>query len=89
MMTVNDLAEWMQHQLDQDGCLYQEDVVDYLVKGKEENFLRENSDGNQVLTPSVLTAFRKLNADTVVWVKPGRYWRYRVREDEPGRDARG
>lgn len=88
-MTVNDLAKWMQHRLEKDGCLYQEDVVDYLVKSKEDNFLRENTDGNQVLTPAVLAAFRKLNADTVVWVKPDRYWRYRVREDEPGRDARG
>ena len=32
---------------------------------------------------------KKLTEENVVWVKPDRYWRYRVNEDEPGREARG
>lgn len=69
--------------------MYQEDVVDHILKSGHEELLIENADGNQVLGRAVLTAFRKLTPDNVVWVKPDRYWRFRVAEDEPGRDARG
>ena len=82
-------AEWMQAQIDREGCLYQDDVVDYLVKAGEEDLLRENADGNLVVGRPLLDAFRKLNAETVVWVKSDFYWRTRVAEDEPGREARG
>ncbi|TAL73914.1 MAG: hypothetical protein EPN56_02405 [Rhodanobacter sp.] len=82
-------AKWMQAQIDRDGCLYQDDVIDHLVKSSQEDLLRENADGNLVLGTALLNAFRKLNAETVVWVKPDFYWRTRVAEDEPGREARG
>nr|WP_218949029.1 hypothetical protein [Acinetobacter sp. YH12145] len=75
--------------LEKDECLYQEDVVDYLVKQNQMDFLKENQDGNLVLKLSVNSAFKKKTEETVVWVKPDRYWRYRVPEDEPGREARG
>jgi hypothetical protein len=54
-----------------------------------EQWLRENADGNLVLGTETLAAFLALSAETVVWVKPDRYWRFRVAEDEPGREARG
>jgi len=79
----------MVHKLKKDGCLYQDDVVDYLIKAKYESLLRENQDGNPVLKRDVLVAFRKLTEPDVVWVRPHRYWRIRVEEDEPGREARG
>jgi hypothetical protein len=88
-MKAPDVAKWMLGRLHEDGCLYQDDVVDHLVKSKSEDLLRENSQGNQVLARPVLTAFRKLTPDNVVWVRPNKYWRFRVREDEPGREARG
>lgn len=88
-MNATEIADWMQHQLEKDSCLYQEDVVDFLVKNAQESFLKENADGNLVLTPPVLNAFKKLNANTVVWVKTDLYWRFRVAEDEDGREARG
>lgn len=88
-MTPDNVAAWMLAQLERESCIYQDDVVDYLVKAKAEALLTENSDGNQVVGKSVLAAFRKLTETTVVWVKPERYWRWRVAEDEPGRDARG
>jgi len=89
---MTDLAtasRWMLSQLEKEDCLYQDDVVDYLVSNKAEHFCRENSDGNLVLGRELLDEFRKLTKVGVVWVKPDRYWRYRVAEDEPGRDARG
>lgn len=88
-MTPNTVAEWMLAQVEREGCIYQDDVVDHLVKAKQEDFLTENADGNQVVGKAVLTAFLKLTATTVVWVKPERYWRWRVAGDEPGREARG
>lgn len=89
MMDNESMAEWMLSQVKKDGCLYQDDAVDYLVKSKSESLLRENADGNLVLCKNLLAAFRKLTESDVVWVKPDRYWRFRVPEDEPSRDARG
>lgn len=88
-MDASEIADWMQDKLTKEDCLYQEDVVDYLVKLGREEFLVENSDGNLSLSKNVLAAFRKLNDESVVWVKSGKYWRFRVAEDEPSRDARG
>ena len=88
-MTPDTVAAWMLAQVEREGCLYQDDVVDYLVKAKQEDLLTENADGNQVVGRAVLAAFLKLTTTTVVWVKPERYWRWRVAEDEDGREARG
>ncbi len=88
-MELKDVIEWMLAYLEKDGCLYQEDVVDYLVKNNQIDFLKENSEGNLVLKLSVNSGFKKKTEENVVWVKPDRYWRYRVPEDESGREARG
>ncbi|EKN5134234.1 ATP-dependent RNA helicase HrpA [Yersinia enterocolitica] len=79
----------MMGELKHDGCLYQQDVVDYLVKGGQEQHLKENADGNQALSTKVINKFRADSGVDVVWVKPDKYWRYRVAEDEDGREARG
>ena len=89
MMDEKKISLWMKNQLDKDGCLYQDDVVDYLVKQGKDSLLRENNDGNLVLDRKLLNEFKKLTLLDVVWVKPDRYWRFRVPEDESGRDARG
>lgn len=88
-MEANDIATWMLAELRRDGCVYQDDVVDYVLRMRHEMLLRENADGNVVLGNEILAAFRKRTEETSVWVKPDRYWRPRVAEDEPGRDARG
>ncbi|GKJ89907.1 TPA: hypothetical protein MCW73_001753 [Klebsiella pneumoniae] len=90
-MTINkeQAVNWMLIKIQKDGCLYQDDVVDHLVKAKSEELLVENADGNLALSRQILNLFMKHTAEDVVWVKPQRYWRYRVAEDEPGREARG
>lgn len=88
-MNAKETADWMLKKLEKETCLYQDDVVDHLVKSGNEKLLRENSDGNLVVGREVLEAFKKNTELTVVWVKPDRYWRFRVAEDEPGREARG
>lgn len=81
-------SEWMLKELSRDGCLYQDDVVDHLLNQGAESLLRENSEGNLVVGIAVLDAFRDLTPN-VVWVRLDRYWRFRVPEDEEGREARG
>lgn len=88
-MKLEEVIQWMLAKLEKDGCLYQEDVVDYLVKNNQMDLLKENPDGNLVLKLSLNSGFKKLTDENVVWVKPDRYWRYRVPEDESGREARG
>lgn len=88
-MEAQELASWMQSELDKQTCLYQDDIVDYAVKNSVEDLLRENADGNLVLGRKVLNEFKKLNEANVVWVRPDKYWRFRVLEDEDGREARG
>ena len=88
-MSPAQVASWMLAHIERDGCIYQDDVVDMLVKARADSLLRENADGNLVLGKLVLDAFMEVSAAAVVWVKPERYWRSRVAEDEPGREARG
>ena len=88
-MEAKEVASWMLSQVEKHGCIYQDDVVDYLVKAGAEELLRENTDGNLVVGLKVLEAFKGITETAVVWVKPERYWRWRVAEDETGREARG
>ena len=88
-MNIDQCASWMTAKIEKDGCLYQDDVVDKIVKSGDESLLRENADGNLVLGAKLLALFLKQTEQTVVWVRSGFYWRLRVKEDEPGRDARG
>ena len=89
MMKTEEVVEWMLVQLEADQCLYQDDVVDKLVTTASESLLRENANGNLLLGRKLLGAFKKSTETTVVWVRSGCYWRYRVSEDESGRTARG
>ncbi|EPC8003137.1 DUF6953 family protein [Yersinia enterocolitica] len=88
-MSAQDASNWMMNALLRDGCLYQQEVVDYLIKMDNEQLLKENADGNLALSTPVISKFRKDSGVDVVWVKPDKYWRYRVAEDEDGREARG
>ena len=88
-MTPAEVADWMLVYLHRDGCVYQDDVVDMLTKHGADALLRENADGNLVLGKPVLDAFMKVSTEMVLWVKAERYWRWRVAEDELGREQRG
>ena len=48
-MTPDTVAAWMLAQVEREGCIYQDDVVDHLVKAKREDLLTENADGNQAM----------------------------------------
>ena len=89
MITPEDVALWMKSVVERVGCLYQSDVVDHLMRHKADDLIIENNDGSLSISRSVLSAFQQLTKENVVWVRPDRYWRFRVAEDEPGREARG
>lgn len=88
-MNIDQCVPWMTERIGKDGCLYQDDVVDYIVKSGDESLLRENAAGNLVLGTQLLNQFLIQTEQTVVWVRSGFYWRLRVNEDESGRDALG
>lgn len=88
-MTRDEAVAWMVAKLRRDQCLYQDDVVDYLVRNRADDLLRENAEGSLVLGLPLLNGFKAATPDNVVWVRPDRYWRPRVAEDDPGREARG
>lgn len=88
-MSINNIISWMLSKLEKETCLYQDDVVDYLVKNSFEQYLIENSEGNLVLNRELLEEFKKYSKNDVVWVRSKFYWRWRVPEDESGRIARG
>ncbi len=58
-MDASAAAQWMLEQIECDGCIYQDDVVDHLAKAKAENLLRENADGNLVVGKPVLDALQR------------------------------
>lgn len=86
-MDAKEMAAWMLARVESERCLYQVDAVDYLLRIGADELLRINVAGNEVLDNKVLDAFRILTENTVVWVTRERYWRLRVEEDAPGREA--
>ncbi|WP_101492154.1 DUF6953 family protein [Variovorax sp. RO1] len=89
-MTPEDLAQWMYARLVDQECVYQDESVDHaLYPDGHDALYKVTDDGNIHLAKEVLAAFRKLDDENVVWVKPDRYWRWRCDTDEPGREQRG
>ena len=86
--TAQVAVNWMLSKLEEEGCLYQEEVVDMLVKRNFESLTNENSQGNLVVGKQLLDLFRTETESNVVWVSYDKYWRFRVPEDDEGRIAR-
>jgi|688.fasta_scaffold272077_3 hypothetical protein len=83
--TPGQVAQWMISELQQVKYLYQEDVV-YKIKPKfGEEFTYYNDNGNLAIGKQVLTEFKKLTGDSVIWERGQRMWRFREKHDEPGR----
>jgi hypothetical protein len=89
MTSAEDIAKWMLSELEKDRILYQETAVCDIQDKFGESFVYYNQNGNQAISKEVLSEFRKLTGDNVVWVRGERYWRFREREDDPGRRQEG
>jgi hypothetical protein len=75
----------MLSQIEQAGDLYQDDAVWQISDRFGDQFTHENENGNLAIAKPVLTAFRKLTGDAVVWERGERRWRKREASDDPGR----
>lgn len=84
----DDVARWMLAELNEhEGYLAQEDAAAGIYDKFGERFTYDNDRGNLAIRSDVLESFRKLSADTVVWVRAERAWRRREPGDPVGRLA--
>ncbi|HYE32104.1 MAG TPA: hypothetical protein VEH27_11795 [Methylomirabilota bacterium] len=88
MATVHDVAIWMKERIESAGVLYQDEAVAEIQSRfdcESSEFLRINQSGNWSIAPNVLTIFRKMTENTVVWDRYERMWRLREDSDLPGK----
>jgi hypothetical protein len=74
MATAEDVALWMQSELERRGELHQIDAVLEIETRFGDEFVYETERGSLAVDRKVLRAFRKLTEDTVVWMRRDRCW---------------
>lgn len=85
MATSEDVAQWMLDELSRIQFLYQDTLV-YEIESKfGSSFVYYNDNGNPAIDKKILTAFKKLTGDSVIWQRGERMWRFREEYDLPGR----
>lgn len=84
--TTNDVAEWMLSVVQKDGELTQNNAYYMINKQFGSGFTTVTNSGSPSIKGSVLTAFKKISEDTVVWERGEKKWRKREFYDAPGRD---
>jgi hypothetical protein len=84
-MGPKEIAAWMLQELDRVRFLYQETVVYDIASKFGKEFTAINDSGNLAIRKDVLSAFRKLSGDAVIWERGERMWRKRTSYDAPGR----
>ena len=76
-------------ELEKDQMLYQELVVCDIQQKFGDDYVYENQNGNLAIAEDVLSEFRNLTKDVVVWIRGEKYWRFREEQDDPGRRQDG
>ena len=64
--------------------LYQSDAVAEIAKLFGDEYTYTNENGNAAIDKRILTAFRKITGNTVVWERWDFCWRKREAGDTPG-----
>jgi hypothetical protein len=85
MTTADDVAQWMVDEVMRRGTLDQETAAHQIRMKFGKDFTYTNENGNWAIDRKVLSAFKKLTGDTVVWDRSYREWRKRQTYDKPGR----
>ncbi|MCX5815240.1 MAG: hypothetical protein NTX75_03220 [Proteobacteria bacterium] len=83
--TALEVAKWMLGELNLEQILYQETAVWEIQEKFGGSFVYENDRGNLAISGEVLSEFKNISEDIVVWINGERYWRFREETDEPGR----
>ena len=84
--TPGDVAGWMLAVIQEQGELTQNNAFYEINKRFGRNFTTITSSGSPSIKGSVLTAFKKITDDTIVWSRGDKKWRKREFYDAPGRE---
>jgi hypothetical protein len=84
-MTPNEVATWMVEELERVQFLHQQTVVFDIASRFGQEFTYINESGNLAIRKDVLSAFRRLTGDSVIFERGERMWRKRESYDQPGR----
>jgi hypothetical protein len=84
-MSSEQIAKWMLEELERVEFLYQETVVFDIASKFGDEFTVINDNGNMAIRRDILSAFRALTGDSVIWERGERMWRKRQAYDEVGR----
>ncbi len=84
-ITPTAVAEWMLSVIQEQGELTQNNAFYEINKRFGSNFTSISNSGSPSVGKSVLTAFRKISDDVVIWERSDKKWRKREFYDAPGR----
>jgi len=82
---ASDVAQWMLSAIEEQGELTQNNAYYEINKQFGNKFTTVNNSGSPCIRGSVLTAFKKISQDTVIWERGDKKWRKREFYDAPGR----
>lgn len=85
-ITPSDVAAWMLSVVQEQGELTQNNAFYEINKQFGRNFTTITSSGSPSIKGSVLTAFKNITDDTIVWSRGDKKWRKREFYDAPGRE---
>jgi hypothetical protein len=83
--TPSDVAQWMLLVIQDQGELSQNNAFYKISKQFGSGFTYISDNGSPSVGKSVLTAFRKISDDVVIWERGEKKWRKREFYDAPGR----
>lgn len=81
----SDVAQWMLSVIQDQGELSQNNAFYEINKRFGSRFTSISNSGSPSVSRSVLTAFRKISDDIVIWERGDKKWRKREFYDAPGR----
>ena len=83
--TSSDVAQWMLSVIQEQGELSQNNAYYEINKQFGSGFTTVTTSGSPSVGRSVLTAFKKISDDLVIWERGDKKWRKREFYDAPGR----
>jgi hypothetical protein len=84
--TPDDIAQWMLSVIEEQGELSQNNAFYEINKRFGSGFTSISNSGSPSVGRNVLTAFRKISDDVVIWERADKKWRKREFYDAPGRE---
>jgi hypothetical protein len=80
-----DVAQWMLSVIQEQGELSQNNAFYEINKQFGSGFTTISNSGSPSISRGVLTAFKKISDDVVIWERGDKKWRKREFYDAPGR----